>query len=360
VSAVSEPQAVLRCWCGNVELAPYSDDYQLCARCGTLITRRLPTKDLTHIRDEDGDLYGAKYFFERARELHFPDLTERARLDLSERCVYWLKALLAHRVPPGATLELGCSSGAFVALLASAGYQATGQDLSPAVTALARSTFCVPVLTGPIEDQRLAEQSFDALILMDVLEHLLDPVGTLGAGIRALREDGLLLIQTPCFDPALSHADLVSAKHPFLAMLLPEEHLYLYSRASVTKALNELGFAHVAFLPALFEMYDMFLLASRTPIVPVEETAWRQALRRSRESRIVEALIDAFDGSRARIPLQERLDQVEGDRARRLEVILAQQAELERLHQQVSALTARRRRLRRVLERWTSFVRGRT
>jgi SAM-dependent methyltransferase len=359
VSVAVDGQAVVHCWCGNLALLPYCDDYQFCPNCGTLVTRALLANDLTHVHDEASDFYGANYFFERAREHQFPDLTERARLDLSERCVYWLKALLAHRAPPARTLELGSSSGAFVALLASAGFDATGQDLSPTVTAFAKDTFAVKMLTGPLEEQTLAEQSQDALILMDVLEHLRDPVGTLSAGVRALREDGLLLIQMPCFDPALSYADLKSAKHPFLALLQPQEHIYLYSRASATVLLRKLGFEHIEFLPAFFDMYDMFLLASRRPITQVSEPVWRQALRRSREGRIVEALIDAFDGARARIALQQRLDQVEVDRARRLEVILAQQQQLARLRQQGSAWRRARTRLGRWLAHCKTFVRGR-
>jgi len=341
VSAVLSPAApALACWCGNAQLQEYGGGYLLCPSCSTLVSVRRAAPDPGRVRDEAADLYGANYFFEHARALGHPDLAERARSDLSERCEHWLRALLGLRPPPATTLELGCASGAFVALLTGAGYAATGQELSPAIAALARQTFGVPVLAGPIEEQQLAHGSVDALILLDVLEHLHDPLRVLGAALPALRGDGLLLLQLPCFDPALSHAALLESGHPFRTMLLPDEHLYLYSRASVVQLLGRLGLAHQIFLTPIFSAHDMFLAAARQAIHPVAEDAWRSALRASREGRIVEALTDACAAARGRLELSQRLDQVEGDRARRLELILAQQKDLERLHADLERLRA--------------------
>jgi SAM-dependent methyltransferase len=359
MSTAVERRVLARCWCGNDDLHEYGGDYRLCPRCGTLVTSAPLAQDIDRVHDEQSDLYGANYFFERARAQSFPDLAERAHQDLSERCVHWLKALLAHRPPPAATLEMGCASGAFVGLLAAAGYAASGQDLSPAVTALAHEAFGVPVLTGTIEDQGLEAGSIDVLILMDVVEHLRDPVATLSAALRALRDDGVVLIQMPCFDPALTYAQLRSANHAFLALLQPDEHLYLFSRASATQMLRGLGLGYVQFVPAFFDMYDLFLVASRRPMASVSQDEWRAALRRTRDGRIVEALIDAHDGARGRIALQQRLDQVEEDRARRLDVILSQQRELDALRGQVARQTSWWARTRHRLAPIKRLVRGR-
>jgi len=340
--------AGLACWCGNEALEQFGAGYRLCRRCGTLVSSGQAGIDPGRVHDEAHDLYGANYFFEHARAAGLPDLTERARTDLSERCVHWLQALLALRPPPAATLELGCASGAFVALLTAAGYAATGQDLSPAITDLARRTFGVPVLTGPIADQRIPAGSVDALILLDVLEHLRDPLGVLAAALPALREDGVVLLQLPCFDPALSLAGMEEARHPFRAMLLPDEHLFLYSKVALAQLLGRAGLPHLVFLAPMFEQYDMFVAASRAPIHSVDEPAWRSALRRSREGRIVEALVDARAAARERERLRQQLDQVEVDRARRLDVILAQQKALDDARR---ALDEAQRRLRSV-PRW--------
>ncbi len=122
------------CWCGNPSLAPFSDEHLVCERCRTLVARLRGSTDVSSVRDERGDLYGLNYFVEHARALGHPDLFERTRLDFSERCVFWLKALLRHRSPPSRVLELGCANGAFVATLTAAGYEPTGLDLSPSLT----------------------------------------------------------------------------------------------------------------------------------------------------------------------------------------------------------------------------------
>lgn len=285
------------CWCGSGALTTYSDDYDVCGACGTLLARRVAGDDLEHVRDERTDQYGLSYFVEHAKDLGHPDLFQRSRLDLSERAVYWLKALLRRRPPPARTLEIGAGNGAFVGVLSSAGYDATGLDLSPAVTTHVRETFEVPVLTGPLEDQHLPPSSLDVVVMMDVLEHLPDPVRTVGEAARLLKDDGLLLVQTPCFDPALSHEELLAQRLQFQLMLLPREHLQLFSRASATELMRRVGLGAIAFEPAIFSEYDMFFVASRSRIPAVPEEDWRAALRRSRSSRVVEALVDAFDAA---------------------------------------------------------------
>jgi FkbM family methyltransferase len=294
-----------RCWCGNQSLAPYADRYLLCRECGTLVSTGGAGRDGERVRDEDRDLYGLNYFVDHARALGHPDLVERSRLDLSERCVFWLEALLRRRPPPARTLELGCGNGSFVALLASAGYDATGLDLSPAVTACAREIFGIEVLTGPLGDHDLPRGTLDVLVMMDVVEHLADPVATLTTAATLVKEDGLLLVQTPRFDPALSFEEMERARALFLEQLKPEEHLFLFGPGSATAMLSRAGFGHVVFEPAIFSDYDMFLVASPSPIGVVPELEWRSSLRRSRSGRIVEALVDSVDLSRSLLPAKE-------------------------------------------------------
>lgn len=284
------------CWCGEFATDPYSEAYTKCGRCGSLVSRAsaLPKQK---VDNESEDLYGLNYFVEHARELGHPELQGRSRLDLSERCVFWLKALLRYRPPPARTLELGCANGAFVAMLSLAGYEATGLDLSPAVTSFVRETFDVPVLTGTLEDQGLAPQSMDVVIMMDVLEHLPGPKATLRAVADVLTPGGLLLVQTPRYDPSLGYEGLTDRNGAFLEQLKPEEHRFLFSEASVREILKGIGFDHLAFLPPIFSDYDMFLAASRKPLV--EHSNGRDELRHARSGRLVDALIDSFESSRS-------------------------------------------------------------
>lgn len=295
--SVREPEPVRsRCWCGEEDLSPFSPEYLECSRCGTLVAAQAAPPDLP--ARGSSSLYELSYFNEHAAAMGHPTLPERARTDLPERCAFWLETLLRFRPPPARTLELGCANGAFVGLLAEAGYEATGLDLSPAVTSLARETFRVPVLTGPIEAQDLPPASLDVAILMDVLEHLPDPRATLETLGRVLAPGGVILVQTPRFDPARTFEDLRASGDAFLAQLKPAEHLFLLSPASAAALLAESGFPHVRFVPAIFAHYDMCFVASRTPLAEVPAVEGREALRRTRGGRIVEALLDAAAASR--------------------------------------------------------------
>ncbi|MGQ9532551.1 MAG: class I SAM-dependent methyltransferase, partial [Desulfotomaculales bacterium] len=118
----------------------------------------------------------------------------RARTDLPERCLYWLRTLLKYKLPPGRVLELGCGHGGFVALLRWAGFEAIGLELSPWVVGFARQTFGIPTLLGPVENQVIEPSSLEAIVLMDVLEHLPNPLSTLRHCLELLKQDGIFVI----------------------------------------------------------------------------------------------------------------------------------------------------------------------
>ncbi|MBI3885495.1 MAG: methyltransferase domain-containing protein [Opitutae bacterium] len=290
-SPKAEKNAV-RCWCGNSHLADFSPDYLLCNKCQTLVARAMPSQDLSQIRDEEADLYGANYAERHLQEDYGqPDFLTRSRRDLTERCPYWLRALLRYKLPPAELLELGSFHGGFVGLAKLAGFRARGLDLSPALCRKAAAWFDVEVLAGPVESQALAPGSLDVIALFDVLEHLQDPRATLRCCRKLLRPDGLLVIQTPRLREGRTFAEMQKADDPFLPLFIPE-HLYLFSQSSVTELLRETGFAHVSFETPIFPQYDMFPFASAVPLVSLEERDQTAALAASAGGKFAAALLD--------------------------------------------------------------------
>ena len=305
----------------------------------------MPGPEIAHVTDETGDLYGREYWFSHQEEhLGQPSILARARSDLPERCLHWLRAILKYKRPPARVLELGSAHGGLVAMLRWAGFDATGLEISGWVVDFARRVFDVPMLLGPLEDHDIAPASLDAIVLMDVLEHLHDPVGTMRGCLRLLRPDGILLIQTPCYPEGSSHEEMVVAGSRFLEMLQPSEHLYLFSRASVSDLFRRLGAGGVAFEPALFAEYDMFLVVSRSFRIPspAGEADWLVSTPPT--ARLVRALLDL---AAQRHELEQRNILSEEDRARRLTVITEQgkrigevEAERNTLGAEVTALRA--------------------
>jgi 2-polyprenyl-3-methyl-5-hydroxy-6-metoxy-1,4-benzoquinol methylase len=288
------------CWCGHPQLEAYSDDYRVCRACGTLVSRAPNTPQL----------YNADYWGKRQTEHHgLPDITARARLDLPERCTHWLRRLLSLRLPPARVLEVGCAHGGYVALLGWAGFDAVGTELSAEVARFAQETFGVTVLSGPVEQQAFAPSSFDVVVLNDVIEHLPDPLATLGHCARLLSKDGFFVIQTPEYREHLGYAELKASNDLFLKHMdrNNDEHLYLFSRRSAGLLFSRLGFPLLDFSAPVYP-YDMSFVASLSPLAPKGDASVGAALARRPVGRLVQALLDKAYESADRAWAIQRLE----------------------------------------------------
>lgn len=302
-----------RCWCEtNAAPAPFAAGYGRCAACETLVSTVAPVASAAGVTDDGSDFYGSQYWTRYQADAHgLPPLAERSRGDLSERCVFWLRTLLAYRRPPARVLEIGASHGGFLRLAELAGFEATGIEMSPSIVELARRTFGVDMRVGPVETAGFAEGAFDVAVAFDVLEHVGDPAATLRELRRVLRPDGILLIQTPRF-PARGADELRAANDPFLIHLCAPEHVYLFSVPSLENILARTGFPHAAFAPAMFG-YDMFAVAGANALVTAGSDDVARALSSTPGGRVALALIDVFErAQRLELVAAERLRVIEG------------------------------------------------
>jgi 2-polyprenyl-3-methyl-5-hydroxy-6-metoxy-1,4-benzoquinol methylase len=300
----------LLCWCGNPDLQEYSPDYWRCDVCSTLVAKSFPSIDITAISEEDEDFYGKKYWRDhQVNELGLASIEERSRTDLLDRCAWWLATALEFRLPPGQLLEVGCSHGGFLALAELAGFHVTGIELSSWVVEFARKNFGVNVRTGPIERQAFAVGSFDIICMFDVLEHLQDPVRTMEYCAQALKPDGVLLAQTPQYPVRIDLGELQELRHPFLKMMLPNEHLFLFSDESVRKLLSKAGLCSCEFLPARFAQYDMMLVAAKGPFSKKSTPMQKEVLEGSGGGRLVQGFLGLFQQT---IDLQTQRDDFHG------------------------------------------------
>jgi SAM-dependent methyltransferase len=350
--ANDKPRCQRDCWCGAKLLEPFSTDYQRCAACGTLVSQVGLGNEGYVVHNDDTDFYGKQYWLDhQAQELGLPKIEERVRLDLPERCLYWLRHLLAYKAPPAKVLEIGSAHGGFVGLLQFAGYDATGLELSPWVAEFAQKTFHVPMLVGTIETQPIAPGSLDALVANDVMEHLPDPITTLRRCVELLKPDGILAIQMPCYPEDKSWQDLLAEEHRFLELTKePEEHLYLYSKRAARQFCEGLGLTELHFETPMFD-YDMYFFASKMPVVRATDEQVSMRLQTTPAARLVLALVDL---AREADPIHrlchalqadrhyytERLQISEDDRAQRLRVIQELARQVQALTQQLQARDA--------------------
>lgn len=116
--------------------------------------------------------------------------------------------IILREVPLGSkVLDVGCGPCDLTAILAKLGYIMTGvDDLKDPWHLIGNNRkrimdFCqrmgINLIVKPIEQARLKQNSFDAALIIDMLEHHLNPRELLNKVISLLKPDGLLLIETP-------------------------------------------------------------------------------------------------------------------------------------------------------------------
>jgi 2-polyprenyl-3-methyl-5-hydroxy-6-metoxy-1,4-benzoquinol methylase len=323
---------ISQCWCGSKDLVGFSDHYSRCKDCNTLVCNSRMPEECFRSGDDAERFYGKDYWLKYLKEEYgMPDINERSRNDLSERCIYWLRDILKYKLPPAKTLELGSAHGGLVFLMKLAGYDSTGTEMSEWICDYAQKTFNISMRCGRIEDLNISPESFDIITLMDVLEHLADPVESLKRIAEVLKDDGLLVIQTPCWrEREKTFNEMKTGKSIFLDQFKEKEHLFLFNESSIKRLLADTGFPYTEFEPSIFP-YDMFVFAGKQPLNRLTEDRIVAELLKTPERRTVLALIDIYYKLDQKEELLDQKDKLvtecEEDRKVRLEIIERQHKE---------------------------------
>ncbi len=207
-----------------------------CLTCGLVFASpRLPVERVMQ-------RYSATYFWnEYLPAVGAPE--GRVDLDLVDRRYAPFLAVFGPAPDAGRRmLEIGTGAGLFLKAAERAGWLVQGVEVNPDAAAFARDHLDLDVRTGTAVDVDAPDVSFDAVVMLDVIEHLFDPRDTVETAFRLLRPGGTLLIQTPNFD-ALSRWALGRE----WAVLSPMEHLYYFNESTLTRLLTRVGFSSVAF-----------------------------------------------------------------------------------------------------------------
>jgi SAM-dependent methyltransferase len=97
---------------------------------------------------------------------------------------------------PGSLLDIGAGTGILMHLARERGWRARGIDICSLTAEKAAREFGVEIVVAPIEEHRFGE-SFDAITMLDVLEHVVDPLATLRRAYDLLRPGGAIAIAVP-------------------------------------------------------------------------------------------------------------------------------------------------------------------
>ncbi len=145
-----------------------------------------------------------------------------------------LAAMFPHR---GRLLEVGSSYGFLCEYFRQDGWRVSGLDCDPLTSRHADEVLGVPVFRGTLSQARLPDGSHDVVLMMHVIEHVPDPVDTLGEVIRILRPGGVLVLETPRFDSLMFH--LLGRRERSIAC---DGHIYFFTTKTLGAMVRKAGF----------------------------------------------------------------------------------------------------------------------
>jgi len=152
----------------------------------------------------------------------------------------------------GKLLEVGCGSGVGLKLMADRGWMTEGIDFDPSAVENARSKGLV-VHLGALESQNFAEESFDAIALSHVIEHVPNPQDLFQECFRILKKGGQLVIITPN-SKSFGH----SYFGPSWRGLEPPRHLHLFNQTAIEKMAKSCEYIEIASTTTICNAANMF------------------------------------------------------------------------------------------------------
>jgi 2-polyprenyl-3-methyl-5-hydroxy-6-metoxy-1,4-benzoquinol methylase len=159
-------------------------------------------------------------------------------------------------VPQGRLLDVGCGSGEWIASMQKRDWNAEGVDFDQHAVDVARQAG-LDVRCGSLEQQGFSSDSFDAVTLNHVIEHLPDPVRSVAECARIMKPTGKLVLLTPN-GASLGH----SVFKQNWRGLEPPRHLHIFSIPSLCSMLKLAGLSKLKIYPQIAKsvVYESLIL----------------------------------------------------------------------------------------------------
>ncbi len=192
-----------------------------CRRCGMIYAN--PRLDSQAIDDNYSRVDDPLYIEER-----------EGRILTFRRNLLPLEPLIRTR-PPHKLLDVGCHIGVMLEIAQERGWESMGVEPSAWAAARARERG-LNVVNATLAKANLPPDSFDAVTMWDVVEHLTNPAADLAQVHRVLKPGGVVGIHTIDIESPL--ARLMGKRWPWLM----EMHLYYFSPRTLSRMLRQIGF----------------------------------------------------------------------------------------------------------------------
>lgn len=164
-----------------------------CRACGLTYSRNVLREDL------DRQLY-----IDSGSQTSYQDLKRNEAYATLEglKCRYIVQRLGDFHASPGRFLDIGPGNGRLLEAAAAAGWQTLGIEANRRFALACRERGAV-ILEGFFPEVLAPDDRFDAIALLDVVEHLHEPLRMVRTAAERLAPRGVLIIQVPNIDSLL-------------------------------------------------------------------------------------------------------------------------------------------------------------
>jgi SAM-dependent methyltransferase len=248
--------------CGLGELASLFTKYQFnhdqCDNCGFVCVNPYPPVDIIKL------LYGGSYYSNFREYYEAQEAREGRQQTISAAPLELIEQIIARATAgreAGDWLDVGGGLGTVAELVRRRcpDWRVALNEFNPRSVELAREIYGLDVLSSSALELSESNRRFDVISIIQVLEHITDPLSFLRSYADLLKPDGMMVAVLPQFtrlNAAVSKAASPTVTPPFHVSLFRDENLRkIFNRVGAFKAVEVRQFGPPAF--SLLHHYDV-------------------------------------------------------------------------------------------------------
>ena len=182
--------------CGSADRGPslVYEGYHIaeCPQCGVWYVVNRPAAERLFELYDTGELFGGVDDSTPLPEEAYR--TPAWKQKEHQRILDWLAELGA---TSGKLLDVGCLWGIFLAHASARGFDVQGVEPHRRAVEHVREHLGFPVFHGLLREAQFPDNHFDVVTMLDVIEHVHDPVAEIAEIRRILKPGGVLVVGTP-------------------------------------------------------------------------------------------------------------------------------------------------------------------
>ena len=251
-----------------------------CDGCGLLFNS-------PRITDEEiYKLYNNNYYFFESYEFdEFPRIT-----NLYLRTI----ALIQNELKEKNVVEIGSGKGYLLSLMKNLGWNIQGIEISSEASIYAVSSLNIPTFKGTIVDfnKEFHNTRFPLVLVLDVIEHIPDPIIFLKNVDKILANGGLLIVDTPNGDA--KNIEYLGRKWPAFNPF----HIYFFSISNLQLLLTRMGytieksFTYNNVIRKMKLVWDFKHILQKVGLFKIIKSGYRLVVDRGKKQKDIKFLIN--------------------------------------------------------------------